>query len=183
MEQQGPGQGGRLHSIPLDILDDLASRFIINAPEAEKQDLIRMCFQVELAHWFFIDEYVSDRSNRVHTCNMREFAEHMFNHVAFLRQHAGRVEQVLEEWRAYKTSVPTYGAVIISEGLDKVLLVQGFWTKTSWGFPKGKVNEDEAPHDCAAREVLEETGYDVAPHMDPEHYLEAVIQDQVGDCL
>ena len=36
----------RHHSIPLDIMDDLASRFIINAPEGEKQDLIRMCFQV-----------------------------------------------------------------------------------------------------------------------------------------
>lgn len=25
--------------------------------------------------------------------------------------------------------------------------------KSGWGFPKGKVNEDEAPHDCAVREV------------------------------
>ncbi len=25
----------------------------------------------------------------------------------------------------------------------KVLLVQGFWSKSSWGFPKGKVNEEE----------------------------------------
>ena len=37
---------GRHHSIPLEILDDLASRFIINAPEGEKSDLIRVCFQV-----------------------------------------------------------------------------------------------------------------------------------------
>ena len=33
------------------------------------------------------------------------------------------------------------------------LLAQGFWTKSSWGFPKGKVNEEEAPHNCAVREV------------------------------
>ncbi len=49
MASSGGGNGadgGRLHSIPLDILDDLASRFIINAPEGEKQDLIRVCFQV-----------------------------------------------------------------------------------------------------------------------------------------
>ncbi len=31
--------------------------------------------------------------------------------------------------------------------------MQGFWSKSSWGFPKGKVNEDE-PYDlCAIREV------------------------------
>lgn len=35
----------------------------------------------------------------------------------------------------------------------QVLLVQGYLAKSGWGFPKGKVNEDEAPHDCAVREV------------------------------
>jgi len=31
--------------------------------------------------------------------------------------------------------------------------VQGYLVKASWGFPKGKVNQDEAPVDCAVREV------------------------------
>lgn len=33
------------------------------------------------------------------------------------------------------------------------LLAQGFWTKSSWGFPKGKVDEGEQPVECAIREV------------------------------
>jgi mRNA-decapping enzyme subunit 2 len=37
----------RQHSIPLEILDDLGSRFIINVPEEERKDLIRICFQVK----------------------------------------------------------------------------------------------------------------------------------------
>lgn len=37
----------RQHSMPVAILDDLASRFVINAPDHEKKDLIRMCFQVK----------------------------------------------------------------------------------------------------------------------------------------
>lgn len=36
----------------------------------------------------------------------------------------------------------------------QVLLVQGYLAKSGWGFPKGKVNKEEAPHDCAAREVI-----------------------------
>lgn len=36
-----------------------------------------------------------------------------------------------------------------------MLLVQGYLAKSGWGFPKGKVNKEEAPHDCAAREVSE----------------------------
>ena len=49
------------HSIPLEILDDLGSRFIINIPEEERKDLIRICFQIELAHWFYVDEYVKGK--------------------------------------------------------------------------------------------------------------------------
>lgn len=76
--------------------------------------------------------------------------------------------------------VPTFGAIILDETLDnvstqhhnlcyvvlrdgclfklihlylKVLMVQGYLAKSGWGFPKGKVNEDEAFHDCAVREV------------------------------
>lgn len=37
--------------------------------------------------------------------------------------------------------------------MTQVLLVQSYWTKTSWGFPKGKVNQDEDPLNCAVREV------------------------------
>ena len=34
------------HSIPMSILDDLGSRFIINIPEEERKDIIRIMFQV-----------------------------------------------------------------------------------------------------------------------------------------
>lgn len=50
-------------------------------------------------------------------------------------------------------SVPTYGAVLLSADMKKVLLVQSYWAKNSWSFPKGKVNENEEPIECAVREV------------------------------
>ena len=43
---------------------------------------------------------------------------------------------IIEEFRIYKLNVPTYGAIILNEDLSKVLIVCGYWTKTSWGFPK-----------------------------------------------
>ena len=36
------------------------SRFIINIPEEERQDLIRVFFQIELAHWFYLDFYCQE---------------------------------------------------------------------------------------------------------------------------
>ena len=41
--------------IPESIMDDLCSRFLLNIPRTEKDDMIRLMFQVELAHWFYID--------------------------------------------------------------------------------------------------------------------------------
>lgn len=85
----------------------------------------------------------------------------------------------MTEWKEYKQSVPTYGAIILSEGMTHVLLVQSYWAKSSWGFPKGKVNEEEDPAHCAVREVLEETGFDISPYLDPNEYLESTINDQL----
>ena len=59
-----------------------------------------------------------------------------------------------------------------------MLVVQGWWSRNSWGFPKGKVNEDEQPHECAVREVIEETNVDVSSLIDSRHFLEKVINDQ-----
>lgn len=102
----------------------------------------------------------------------------MFRHIGFLRCHADNVDQILEDFKAYKLAVPTYGGIILNEDMSKVLLVLGFWSKTSWGFPKGKVNEDEPPHLCAVREVLEETGYDISDRIDPDEFIAKEITGQ-----
>ena len=99
----------RISTIPRDILDDLASRFIINFPE--KDDLIRICFQLELAHWFYSDEYVPDKSTDAQKCDMQEFFKQMYRHVPFLRPHSSDEEfaQTYANWKQYKLAVPTYG--------------------------------------------------------------------------
>ncbi|XP_052901658.1 m7GpppN-mRNA hydrolase [Anopheles moucheti] len=158
-----------------DILDDLASRFIINVPEEERKNLIRICFQMELAHWFYLDFYCGESK---HKCGIKQFAQQMFKHVPFLQPHWPNVDTVLEDWKQYKLTVPTYGAILLSEDRKHVLLVQSFWAKSSWGFPKGKINENEEPVNCAIREVYEETGYDISKLIVPTEYIDVVINYQ-----
>ena len=74
-------------------------------------------------------------------------------------------------------AVPTYGAILLDRDMENVLMVQGFWARSSWGFPKGKVNADEDPVVCACREVLEETGFDCGPSISAKDYIELNIQD------
>jgi 8-oxo-dGTP pyrophosphatase MutT (NUDIX family) len=60
-----------------------------------------------------------------------------------------------------------YGCILVSPH-NKYLLVQGRSTG-KWSFPKGHPNQNEAPLDCARRELFEETGLN-APFMYSNSY-------------
>lgn len=165
--------------IPRGLLDDLCSRFILHIPSEERDNAIRVCFQIELAHWFYLD-FCMQNSPGLPQCGIRDFAKAVFNHCPFLLPHGEDVQKVLEQWKEYKMGVPTFGAIILDETLDNVLMVQGYLAKSGWGFPKGKVNEDEAFHDCAVREVLEETGFDIRDRICKKTYIEQRISDQLA---
>ncbi|PKU47302.1 m7 -mrna hydrolase isoform x2 [Limosa lapponica baueri] len=128
--------------IPSSVLDDLCSRFILHIPSEERDNAIRVCFQIELAHWFYLDFYMQNTPG-LPQCGIRDFAK---ADILFIT----------------------------------VLLVQGYLAKSGWGFPKGKVNKEEAPHDCAAREVFEETGFDIKDYICKEEYIELRINDQLA---
>ncbi|RWS02748.1 mRNA-decapping enzyme-like protein [Dinothrombium tinctorium] len=162
--------------IPSDILDDISSRFIINIPADERNDVIRLMFQIELGHWFYIDFHCALRKD-LPKLNLRTFCLIMFNHVPFLKKHLTNFDNVLDQWKSYKCNVPTFGAIILDDTLDYVLMVQGFWAKSSWGFPKGKVNHEEDPVACACREVREETGFDCSSLVDEREFIELKIRD------
>ena len=198
-------------------------------PEEERSDLIRIFFQIEIAHWFYLDFYCdsnlgtdgacgfssnspttssgssassssssssssddedSGNENLVHRkpasysqhqlkpCSIRTFAENIFRHCPFLMQHSNQVDDILSKWRVFKHAVPTNGAIILDETMQYVLLVQGFWAKASWGFPKGKVFEEESEAKCAQREVLEETGFDITSRIVDDQYLQININEQ-----
>lgn len=123
-------------------------------PEDQRKDIIRICFQMELAHWFYLDFYCTEENKDLKPCGIKEFAALMFQHIPFLRKHCANIDSVIDKWREYKSSVPTYGAILLNLDCSKVLLVQSYWTKSSWGFPKGKINEEEDPSHCAIREVI-----------------------------
>ncbi|KAK1290560.1 mRNA-decapping enzyme subunit 2 [Acorus calamus] len=58
------------------------------------------------------------------------------------------------------------------------LLVKGWKSGASWSFPRGKKNKDEEDHACAIREVLEETGCNIAKLLKMDDYIEVVIGQQ-----
>ncbi|XP_031574113.1 m7GpppN-mRNA hydrolase-like [Actinia tenebrosa] len=163
-------------SIPAEILEDLCSRFLINIPDEERKDVVRLCFQIELAHWFYIDFHRQENPD-LPGCGIKEFTRIIFNHFPFLNKSDEDINQIFANWRKYKLKVPVFGAIIVNETLDKCILVQPAMSKTSWGFPKGKVNKDEDEFECAIREVYEETGFDMRKYAEPTDFIERKIHD------
>ena len=156
-------QIGTHKTINPDILDDLCCRFIVNLPREERTDQVRLCFNIELAHWFYLDFYCTDQKSNCKQCTFKEFTTSILSHLPDLRkQHAANVEVMAKRFSEYKWSVPVYGAILVNEQLTNVLLVRSCSSKKCWGFPKGKRNQGEGPCECAAREVFEETGFDIS---------------------
>ena len=158
-----------MHSIPEDILDDLTAQFISNLPENVKLDPVKVCFSIERAYWHYQD-VLMPYYRFLKRGTMKEFTSRMFHHIKFLRKHANCVQEVVKEWEDYKSRIPTYGAIILTPGLDKVLLVKS--AKGNWGFPKGKIEDKEKAHTCAAREVMEEVGLDIRNMIDKKRFLQ-----------
>lgn len=82
-----------------------------------------------------------------------------FQHIPYLQPYACNVAGIIDQWKGYKFSVPTFGAILLDENMTHVLLVQSYCSKSSWGFPKGKINKDELPCQCAIREVSSSSAY------------------------
>ncbi|XP_053207599.1 m7GpppN-mRNA hydrolase-like isoform X2 [Panonychus citri] len=133
-------------------------------------------FQIEQAHWFYID-FLSVQRPSLPKLQLRVFARIMFNHVPFLKIFLKEFENYFKQWKEYKSNVPTYGAILLDDIMEHVLMVQGFCSQSSWGFPKGKVNAEEDPVLCACREVKEETGFDCSRLIKSEDYIELKIRD------
>lgn len=150
-QQQFIESNDNQNQISEELLDDLSSRFVLNMPSEEQEDPIRICFQIEIAHWFYNDFYCVTFPV-LPKLKLKAFARIMFRHIPRLRKLIPDFDQVISNWVEYKFSIPCSGAIMLDSSLDHVLLVQGYGGKT-WGFPKGKVNHDETLLNCAIREV------------------------------
>lgn len=53
----------------------------------------------------------------------------------------------------YKNRVPVCGGILLDSACEHCVLVKGWKSGASWGFPKGKINDEEERWGCAVREV------------------------------
>ena len=148
-------------------LGELYFRFLSGLP-AEERVPDRLMFNLEEAHWYYEDWMVKE--NRLNTMSFHVFVRKMLERFPGLAPaHTHR--EMMELYRRYHGETPRRGAIILSPDMEKVVLVTNF-TNTSFGFPKGKMNQGESDVACAVREVWEEIGINISQYVDPNEHLD-----------
>ncbi|WFD29608.1 5'-(N(7)-methylguanosine 5'-triphospho)-[mRNA] hydrolase [Malassezia sp. CBS 17886] len=179
-------------------LENLSCRFIVNLPANELASIERIGFQVEQAHWFYLD-FLRPLNPLLPAVTLRKFSEKLLQEsarvVPLIRLYIGKDPKSLDaaysQFIQYKTRVPVCGAILLSADWTKVrrkpllltqqvLLVKGCGKGSAWTFPKGKINQDEPERDCAVREAMEETGFDVSALLpaDSSNFFELTMREQ-----
>eukprot|EP00126_Sphaerothecum_destruens_P012961 Sdes_comp22174_c0_seq1m20686 len=117
----------RSHQSPSleEIYDDLCSRFLINIPGEELTKFERIFFQIEQAHWFYLDFY-REKDLNLPKLSMKEFSFEIFRHCPFLQPYVQDFSSLFNEFLHYKYRVPVCGAIILNVNLDKCILVKGY---------------------------------------------------------
>eukprot|EP01100_Stratorugosa_tubuloviscum_P007793 TRINITY_DN320_c0_g3_i2.p1 TRINITY_DN320_c0_g3~~TRINITY_DN320_c0_g3_i2.p1 ORF type:complete len:437 (+),score=122.11 TRINITY_DN320_c0_g3_i2:79-1389(+) len=157
------------------ILDDLATRFLLNTPlEEEELTPIRLFFIIEEAWWYYIDHY-RPKDPQLPEKKHYHFTNDFVKQCKALSHLQTKVSSLFSEFKHYKKFAQVYGAIILNETLDKCLLVRGFRKSESWSFPRGKADRDESEADCAIREVIEETGFNIKPYLVKDLFIETKV--------
>ncbi|KAL7109432.1 hypothetical protein ACP275_06G174800 [Erythranthe tilingii] len=161
---------------PQELIDDLCSRLVVNTPKEDQRSFERLLFLVESAHWFYEDNAVENDPS-LKSLTLKQFTYLLFNNCEVLKPYVPYLDDIFKDFTAYKFRVPVAGAIILDETYERCLLVKG-WKGNSWSFPRGKKCKDEEDHNCAIREVLEETGFDVSELLNEDEYIEMYFGQQ-----
>lgn len=106
-----------------DVLDDIYVRFILNLPTEEKGTFERLGFQIEQAFWFYEDFFREPNPEKLPKLTLASFGTAMFNRFpSLLKPFGSNVNKLFDQFFAYKSSIPTYGAILVNSAGTKVQL-------------------------------------------------------------
>lgn len=139
------------------VASELFNRFVLL--QANEDPMVVMA-KIQEAYWFFID-FMSEQKP---------------SFCGFVHQFAPRlgwphrdVKDTIKRFWKHSLKLPRAGGILLNADRTMVLLVRGRGANT-WGFPVGKVQNNEPFHKCAEREVFEETGF-AGQVIDTEQYF------------
>ena len=124
---------------------------------------------IEPAFYYYLDFLRAKNPNVHHFKNLKEFSMAVFKYSQILANLSVDVPREFSAFIVYKRQIPAYGGILLNKDNDKVLLVRD--NSKNWTFPKGKQMPGESDINCAKREVMEETGFDITNYVDEAEFI------------
>ena len=102
-----------------------------------------------------MQDHVREKPENKHlkSLTLKEFTGLIFQVCPGLEPFKKSLEQIYQNFNAYKRTVPVRGAILLDPSMQKCLMVKGWKKDAGWGFPRGKLSKDETDVACAIREV------------------------------
>lgn len=144
------------------VISLILTKHISSLSNEQLKNVIQLGKILEKAHWIYEDEY-ADIYSHIRHMTFKKFINHIFTKCKKLRDIYPEPHKIVYNYYQYKKKIPVCGCIILNDKMDKVLLVTDFKNKYQT-FPRGKINANESPYDCAIREVYEEIGQDVSAY-------------------
>eukprot|EP00892_Ulva_mutabilis_P004630 jgi/Ulvmu1/2539/UM139_0007.1 len=164
-----------------ELIEELAFKYLLHLPSEEYENEVQLCYAFQLAHWEYLD--APETEHLTQKLSFNQFVVAMLDQTPEIGLKKADVPNIVRMFKQMNWQIPVFGAILVNEAMDKVLLTQTYIANNkggAWMFPRGKVEKKDHGNsfDCACREVLEETGFDIRPsaHNDEAHYLERSIQ-------
>ena len=101
LKKQKQQKQGQRPNLP-DVLAELEMRFLMNLPEAELNDAVRVFMQIEQAHWFYEDFFV-DKHKHLKTMKLKKFSQALFQQSAVLSPITAKCD---EFWQVPSATTP-----------------------------------------------------------------------------
>jgi mRNA-decapping enzyme subunit 2 len=153
---------GRARSVPATATASSIQKLNPSSPSLPIQDHVRL----------------RPENSHLRSLSLKQFTGLIFEKCPGLEPFRGSLEEIYQSFNAYKRTVPVRGAILLDPLMEKCLLVRGFKKDAGWGFPRGKLSLNETDAQCAAREVIEETGFDITSRLIEDQYIDLQLGDQ-----
>ncbi|ELP93147.1 mRNA-decapping enzyme, putative [Entamoeba invadens IP1] len=140
-----------------EVMVDLCARFVINNPSNEYTDPMRFLFLLELAHWYYMDNWIKRLPYLPMIVDFKVFVVTFVKEVRWSGFDLRNVDSEIDKWKVYKSRIPVVGALLLNEAMTHVIRVKSPYS-SHYSFPRGKMNKQEDPRFSCMREIKEETG-------------------------
>ena len=123
-----------INGVPVALLEDLAMRFVLNAPAEELANPNRILFLIELAWWHY-EDFSRKNDSSLPKFSLSNFAELLYLTIPQLKRFAPKAKEIYNKFVMYKFSVPCAGAILLNPEMEGYSS-ERYGEKCEVGFPE-----------------------------------------------